>query len=158
MTPFFRVYFILRKRVGSLIRFVQTLWRVPFPSRTTSMRDMRCRIIEIDDVDECVDVLQTLSENTRDTDDLCDTLTRCFRMMLPRDDELQRISLLQQRVVGSGGVAEYAVTTLWLCALQSIIETELDALNRKRRMVSLPRSRSEHVLQRRPLIARSPSV
>lgn len=116
------------------------------------MRELRCRILEIDDVDGCIDTMQIASRK-RDTDEMCNVLTRCFRLMLPRDDELQRLSLLQQQVVGSGGVAEYAVTTLWLCALQSIIEAELIRVSLQKKGMRLSRSASEQVLFRPPRLS-----
>ena len=38
--------------------------------------------------------------------------------------ELQVLSTLQQRYAGTGGAEEYATTTLWMCAVEAIIESE----------------------------------
>ncbi len=87
--------------------------------------DLRRSMSDIRNTRDCVDVTRSLTETQSSTDDLCTALVRLYSRRLPKESELRTLSLLQQQVYGTYGVEEYAVTTLWLCALQSIMESEL---------------------------------
>ena len=43
----------------------------------------------------------------------------------PDDAEMARLSILLQQTTDSGGGDEYATLTMWLCAVQSILNSEL---------------------------------
>jgi hypothetical protein len=98
--------------------------------------NIRQSIRDVCSAEDCVEIARNVSHNTGNADYLWDRLVNCFRSTLPTEGELQRLSILQQKVEGSCGEEEYAVTTLWLCALQSIIEAEWKRILRKRRSVS----------------------
>ena len=45
----------------------------------------------------------------------------------PTEKELETLSLLQQQYYSLSGVEEYAIITLWSCAIQSIIERPISS-------------------------------
>lgn len=98
--------------------------------------NLRQSIRDVSSAQDCVEIARNVSHNAGNADYLWDSLVNCFRSLLPTEGELQRLSILQQEVEGSCGEEEYAVTTLWLCALQSIIDTEWKRVLRKKRCVS----------------------
>ena len=67
-------------------------------------------------------MLRSISDEGPDTDAMCDRIVSTYRRAPFEDCELQRLSLLQQEYSGTGGAEEYATTTLWVLALQSIME------------------------------------
>ena len=67
----------------------------------------------------------------RDAEHLSDYILNLWRQKLPTEGELRLLSTLQQQVAGTSGLLEYATLTAWLCALQSIMESE--AARRMRR-------------------------
>lgn len=87
--------------------------------------DIRKCIREIKTVPDCIDAIRLVTDGDGTADQVWKRLVRCFRYSLPTDVELQTLSILQQAVEGTRGIEDYSVTTIWLCALQSIIETEL---------------------------------
>ena len=109
-----------------------------FPTQCVIERkyNLRQSIRDVCSAGDCVKIARNVSHNAGNADYLWDRLVNCFRSSLPTEGELQRLSILQQKVEGSCGEEEYAVTTLWLCALQSIIEAECKRILRKRRSVS----------------------
>lgn len=104
--------------------------------RKYTVNSLRRSIRDVSSARDCVQIAQNVSRNKGNADYLWDNLVSCFRRVLPTEWELQRLSILQQEVEGSCGEEEYAVTTLWLCALQSIIEAEWKRVLRKKRSVS----------------------
>ena len=98
--------------------------------------NLRQSIRDVDSAGDCVQITRTVSCSEGTADYLWDSLVNCFRRVLPTESELQRLSILQQEFEGSCGEEEYAVTTIWLCALQSIIESEWKRVLRKKRSVS----------------------
>jgi hypothetical protein len=110
-------------------------------ARVPTEQHLRDSIRRIESIEDCVRIARHSCYDREGADELCDRLVRHFRQSLPTDSELQRLSTLQQRVVGSCGEEEFAVTTLWLCALHSIIESE-----HKAKKASLRRSFSEGAL------------
>lgn len=124
------------------------------PQRRHSLRDLRLRIRHLESLSACVEVLRLIAANMRaeGTDDLCRSIVQLWALEPPSESELCRLSTLQQRCTGVGGEEDFAVTTLWLCACQYIMETE-----RRRRM---PRCQSATALRcsaTLPLAARSAS-
>lgn len=91
----------------------------------TSYALLRDSIHRIVTADCCVQIMKDIAFTGASTDDLCHTLMKLWRIDPPTEVELQTLSLLQQAVAGNGGEVEFAVTTLWLCAMQTIIEMEL---------------------------------
>jgi hypothetical protein len=105
-------------------------------NRKYTVSNLRQSIQDVSSARDCIEIAQKVSRNEGNADFLWDSLVNCFRRILPTDRELQRLSILQQEVEGSCGEEEYAVTTLWLCALQSIIEAEWKRVLRNKRSVS----------------------
>lgn len=60
----------------------------------------------------------------RNAEYLSEYILDIWRQKLPTEAELMRLSTLQQQVAGTNGLPEYATLTVWLCALQSIMEAE----------------------------------
>jgi hypothetical protein len=130
---------MLMNVVAKLYRvFAGQYIEIVFPTQCVIERkyNLRRSIRDISSAQDCVEIARNVSYNAGNADYLWDRLVNCFRSALPTEEELQRLSILQQKVEGFCGEEEYAVTTLWLCALQSIIETEWKRISRKRRSVS----------------------
>ena len=77
------------------------------------------RIVSIGD---CVALVRHVVVARGSTERAVDVLVRSLVLQPPTELEMRRLSLLQQQVAGTHGEAEYAATTLWLCAIQSIAE------------------------------------
>jgi hypothetical protein len=69
---------------------------------------------------EAVQVLRSMSADG--TEAMCERILSAYRREPFVDSELQQLSLLHQQYSDSGGAEEYAATTLWMLALQSIME------------------------------------
>lgn len=67
-----------------------------------------------------------------DTDRLVDTVTDLYRQASLPEARLRIFSVLQQQFQRQGNANEYATTTLWMCAVQSVIERgDLERLARR---------------------------
>lgn len=95
------------------------------PKGRCGSTDLRAHVQRIQTVADCIDAMRLATDGGDDNSDhVWKRLVKCFRHSLPTDVELQKLSILQQKVEGTRGIEEYSVTTIWLCALQSIMETE----------------------------------
>ena len=57
------------------------------------------------------------------TDALLDALVDIYAKNVPSDAYLQQMSLLQQQYAGSGGVEDYALSTLWIASQIGIMNS-----------------------------------
>lgn len=83
----------------------------------------RARLGDVRSLAQAVGVVRSVAR-AAGADRLTDRLVLAWRAAPPSDVELQRLSLLQQRALGSHGEEEYAITMLWTCALRSIMDEE----------------------------------
>lgn len=104
--------------------------------RKYTVSNLRQSIRDVNSAGDCVQISRNILRSEGNADYLWGSLVNCFLRTLPTEAELQRLSILQQEVEGSCGEEEYAVTTLWLCALQSIIEAEWKRVLKKKRCFS----------------------
>ena len=79
------------------------------------------KLSEIKNIQDCINVLQFF-ENT---DQMCENIVNIFHNYNPTDDELQNYSILFDKYQDYIDNRGFAVTTLWLCVIQWIIEFEI---------------------------------
>lgn len=91
------------------------------PARPADVRESLRRVESIGD---CVALVRHVVVARGSTEAACDAIVRAFAPDPPTEREMRTLSLLQQEVSGSHDEREYAVMTLWLCAIQSITEKE----------------------------------
>jgi hypothetical protein len=101
---------------------------------------------------DCVVAVRCVAMGSASGDELCDRLMRLFRLDPPSETELRRLSTLQQRSAGTGGTEEYATLTVWLCAIESIVDREL---RRRRRRPASETAPTRRVRSTRPRRAHS---
>lgn len=79
-------------------------------------------------INSCKDAiifLKRLSNEGYDNiDKLANKVYTLYSDDLPTEMELAKLSLLQQSVINTRGSEEYAISTVWMCATQSIIDAE----------------------------------
>ena len=76
-------------------------------------------------VDDTILLVNKLNDNGFNScDKLMEELCYLFSIYLPSEDELAKLSLLHQSVLGTLGIGEYSTLLLWLSANQSIIDNE----------------------------------
>ncbi len=79
-------------------------------------------------INSCKDAvifLKRLSNEGNDNiDKLANKVYTLYSYDLPTEIELAKLSLLQQSVINTNGPEEYAISTVWMCAMQSIIDAE----------------------------------
>ena len=89
------------------------------PARTADVRESLRRIASLGD---CVALVRHVVHTRGGTEAACDAIVRAFAPDPPTEREMRTLSLLQQEVSGAHDEREYAVLTLWLCAIRSITE------------------------------------
>jgi hypothetical protein len=76
-------------------------------------------------VEDAILLINKLNDNGFNScDKLMEELCNLFSIYLPSEDELAKLSLLHQSVMGTLGIEEYSTLLIWTCAIQSIIENE----------------------------------
>lgn len=76
-------------------------------------------------VEDAILLVNKLNNNGFNScDKLMEELCYLFSIYLPSEDELAKLSLLHQSVLGTLGIGEYSTLLLWLSANQSIIDNE----------------------------------
>ena len=58
------------------------------------------------------------------SEEITDRLSEIYSITLPTEVELANLSLLHQSVIDTGGVEEFSILTILMCATESIIEAE----------------------------------
>jgi hypothetical protein len=79
------------------------------------------RNYQINSVNDAVQLLQTLSTNGYNSSE--NLTTNIMKLYYLNPPNMEKLSLLQQSVQNTGGIEEYAIVTLYICALQYIMET-----------------------------------
>lgn len=76
-------------------------------------------------VNDAVNSLKRISNEGNDTSDkIMERLMYIYSIDLPSETDLAKLSLLHQSVIDTYGIEEYAILTIWVCAIQSIIDAE----------------------------------
>ena len=88
------------------------------------MKLLRERARTISNVMDAVAMLRDILQKETPADELVDKLLDLYAYQPPTDEELARLSLLQQSMTNTGGAEEYATLTIWMCALQSLLDSE----------------------------------
>ncbi len=74
---------------------------------------------------DAVNYLKRIAYEGHDTSDkIMERLLYIYSIYLPSEKDLAKLSLLHQSVVDTYGIEEYAVLTIWVCAIQAIIDAE----------------------------------
>lgn len=79
----------------------------------------------INTISDCIQVLKCISSEGHDSSDkMISHLNKFYLKNLPSEAYLAKLSLLHQSVNNTYGIEEFAVLTLWISAIQSIIDSE----------------------------------
>ena len=92
---------------------------------------IRRRIYLINDVKDIIKVLKNINFFYKKiiTDKICEIIIEGFKMYPLSEQELQKISLLEQNYSSNLGIENYATCLLWLCVIQSIQEIIILQIN-----------------------------
>ena len=81
------------------------------------------QIQQLKTLDDCVCTVRSLAKRgDTSSDAILQRLVREFSVRPLTEESLRVLSLLHQQAEGSNGEEEFCTTTLWLAAIQSIIE------------------------------------
>jgi hypothetical protein len=76
-------------------------------------------------VNDAVKSIQYIcNEGYETSDKIMDRLSYIYSIYLPSETDLAKLSLLYQSVIDTYGIEEYAILTLWISAIQAIIDAE----------------------------------
>lgn len=80
----------------------------------------------IETVQDVMNIIYKITEEGFNTPErLTDRISYLYRLNPPGHDELAKLSLMHSSVLGTAGIEEYAVTTVWMCAMQAIIQEKV---------------------------------
>lgn len=91
-------------------------------SRRFSLVELRESLRHVSTLKMCVKVLKKITNFYADIENIMKILCNAFKMLLPSEYELRTLSRLQQEAFGLNNDKEFAITTIWVCAQQSIVE------------------------------------
>ena len=78
----------------------------------------------VSDGNDAVRLVRRVSSTVSDdTDALVECLIKTYRYISLSEQQLQTLSLLQQQYERRGDAMEYATTTLWVCAMESAMDS-----------------------------------
>jgi hypothetical protein len=81
------------------------------------LKKLRIKLKQINDINNVIYILKELNFNNvngvTNSDNLLNTIYACYLIEAPSDNELQKISELQQLYNNKFNMEEYAITTLW---------------------------------------------
>ena len=79
----------------------------------------------INTISDCIYVLKCISSEGYDNSDkMINHLNKLYLKNQPSEVYLAKLSLLHQSVIDTYGIEEFAILTLWISAIQSIIDAE----------------------------------
>ena len=88
------------------------------------LKKFRNRLKQIKDINNLICILKELNVNNVDgianSDNLLNTIYACYLIEPPSDNELQKISELQQLYNNKFNLQEYSIMTLWCCVVHYI--------------------------------------
>jgi hypothetical protein len=77
---------------------------------------------DIYNISDAIDVLSVLTTNGYVTaETITERLSFLYRINPPGHDELSRLSLIHNSFINTGGMEEYAISTIWMVANESIL-------------------------------------
>ena len=80
--------------------------------------------LDVSTADDALRLVRRMSAPGLSTEALADRLTACYRRFPPDMRSMQRISIAQQRLEGSGGELEFATSTVYAAMMASCTETD----------------------------------
>ena len=75
------------------------------------LKKLRNKLKYINDINSVISILKEL--NVYNSDNLLNTIYACYLLEPPSDDELQKISELQQLYNNKFNIEEYSIMTIW---------------------------------------------
>jgi hypothetical protein len=92
---------------------------------------IRYRIFLINNVKDIIKIFKNINFFYKNitTDKICEIIIDGFKIFPLSEQELQKLSLLEQNYNSNLGIENYATCILWLCVIQSIQETILSQIN-----------------------------
>ena len=76
-------------------------------------------------INDAINCIKRISNEGNDTSDkIMERLIYIYSIYLPSEIDLAKLSLLHQSVIDTYGIEEYAILTIWLSAIQSVIDGE----------------------------------
>lgn len=79
-------------------------------------------IIDVATSEDAVDLLQKVSSRDDDTGSIAEKLVRIFTAFPPSEMNMRALSLLQQRFACTGGIEEFATSTVYAAATIAVAE------------------------------------
>ena len=88
------------------------------------LKYLRYRIRRCNTIDDFIKVIKNIDYFHKDvnSDKLCDIIIQCLQLYPLSNDELQKISILQQQYDSELGIYNYVTFILWVSSIQSIQE------------------------------------
>ena len=86
--------------------------------KLNKLKNIRNKLKQINDINNVINILKEL--NVDNSDNLLNTIYTCYLLEPPDDNELQKISELQQLYNNKLNVEEYSIMTLWCCIIYYI--------------------------------------
>ena len=79
--------------------------------------------IDCHTAEESINLLELISSHYSNTDDIMSILVSLYKRFVPYEKSLQHLSLLLQKLQGTGGKDEYAVCTVFSAMTISLCES-----------------------------------
>lgn len=77
-------------------------------------------VVDVDDIHE-VERLVRFADSGNGIDDLMDRLTRIMERFPPNEEIMQRLSLMQQKYMGTGNLKEFCITCVYIVAMEVVV-------------------------------------
>ena len=82
------------------------------------LKKLRMKLKQIKNINNVISIFKEL--NVTNSDNLLNTIYSCYLLEPPSDNELQKISELQQLYNNKLNAEEYSIMTLWCCTIYYI--------------------------------------
>ena len=113
----------MKRRTCEFIDNNESFFFAPFTFVYTYAHIRQRRVKNIADV---IKIVRNAAAK-RSTEELIEYFINDYTVYPPTEKELEILSILQQQYYGLSGAEEYAIITLWSCAIQSIIERDISS-------------------------------
>ena len=89
---------------------------------TLYLKYLRYRIKRCKTIEDYLKVFKNINyfHKNVNSDKLCDIIIKCFELSPLTEEELQKISILQQKYDNENGLYNFITIMLWTCAIYSI--------------------------------------
>lgn len=85
------------------------------------LKKIRNKLKQIKDINNVIYILKELNANNiNNSDNILNTIYACYLLEPPNDNELQKLSELQQLYNNKLNIEEYSIMTLWCCTIHYI--------------------------------------